>query len=248
MDPVGIDAWAERGKMLSRLDRIEESLESFDRILALTSDDADAWYNRGLCLTKLGRMQEALEAFQEAGRCGSGGEEESQIGLDLFGFFTKGDESLEALGRLDENIYLNRKYGYRFDREFLWDDGARDRLQVREVSDSTVEVASSRYPQCRLTIEAQARIACNYPAKELASDLATGLCARGGETRFYVFPNGLVPAHALRTASAEGDEIQTDIIVTDRFAYRLIRRASTNDDSKTFTEKITLSFHPQNDL
>jgi hypothetical protein len=93
-------------------------------------------------------------------------------------------------------------------------------------------------------IEAKVRVPCDYPAKELAADLAAEIASNTGQKRFYVFPDGLLPAYAICAPHPEGGMIFEDIIVTGRFAYRLSRRAAKGEASSEFALRIPAGFHP----
>ena len=58
--------WEYRGRSLYELDEYTESLEKFDKILELNSQDADIWRFKGSTLYMLGRYDEALEAFDKS--------------------------------------------------------------------------------------------------------------------------------------------------------------------------------------
>lgn len=248
-EPENPQLWLERGKVLQRLGRYPEALESFDRALGLAPQHADAWYNRGLALTKLGRNQEALNAFQQARQFGSEmTPEESEVPMDLFLRGAAGEraEPDEPRASDREEVYVARKNGFRLDLKFTWDDGGEDRLIVRRLSETTIEAVSSRYPSCSVTIESQARVPCDYPAKALAEDLAAESAGPMGHKHLYVFPNGLLPACAVRKSQPNGGAILEDIVVSGRFAYRL-RRVTIQDgvnEDEEFSRRILTHFHP----
>jgi len=64
-------AWYNRGVVLSRLNRWEEALDSYERALVInnnwgTGQPAYAWNNRGVVLYHLRRYNEALQSYQQA--------------------------------------------------------------------------------------------------------------------------------------------------------------------------------------
>lgn len=63
-------AWFNRGVACGRLERPEEALASFERLIALQQDNADAWHYRGLALRELGRHDEARASLQRAHELG----------------------------------------------------------------------------------------------------------------------------------------------------------------------------------
>jgi tetratricopeptide (TPR) repeat protein len=63
-------AWGNRGELLWRLERYDESLEALDRAIQLDPDLADAWYNRGEALKAQGRDEEADVAYARAKELG----------------------------------------------------------------------------------------------------------------------------------------------------------------------------------
>ena len=253
VDPVCSDAWYEKGKVLHRLGRIEEALEAFARVISINPENNDGWYNKGVCLTKLGRNEESLEAFQEASRLNPESSDESRLeGINFLGILGGDREACEALEALEKvavpgntDAYVNQQYQYRVDLEFIWDDGVVERMWVKEETPQSIMINSPRYAQCSLTIEARDRISCNYPAKELAGDLAVELTSKEGEVRFFVFPKGQVPAYSVRTPPKYAKEIWCDIVVTDHFAYHLKRTIGFDKViGRQFAEKVIANFEP----
>lgn len=245
-DPENPRVWLERGRVLNRLARFEEALESFDRAIGLAPLHAEAWYQRGLALTKLGRMQEALDAFQRARESGSeSGPPQPGVPMDFFlRGLARGEELAEELERGHSDVYSDDKHGFSLDLRFRWDDGSEDRLIIRQVSESVIEAVSDRYPSCWMSIEARARVPCDYPAKELARDLACEIAGAAGRMHFYVFPNGLLPAYAACVPQSEGKEAFEDIVVSGRFAYRLRRVVVQDKASEEFAHRIIANFYP----
>lgn len=239
-------AWYEKGKILNRLGRFEEALEAFETVVGINPEDCDGWYNKGVILTKLGRTEESLEAYYEAKRLNPESSDQTKLeGIDFLGILGRDQTALEGLqqstSKEDSGVYINERFMYRVDLDFVWNDGEEETLTIEEISPSTVDVKSARYPQCSLTIESNERVCCNYPAKELAADLVTELAIDEHENRFYVFPNGQLPAYGIRT----DDETICDIIVTDRFAYKLSRTLfEDNTTEKYFAERILALFKP----
>jgi len=244
------DAWYEKGKLLHRLGRVEEALEAFERVISINPENNDGWYNKGVCLTKLGRNEESLEAFQEASRLNPESSDESRLeGVNLLGILGGDREALEALEKAavlgNTDAYVNQQYQYRVDLEFVWDDGVVERMWVKKETPQSIRINSPRYAQCSLIIEASDRISCNYPAKELAGDLAAELASREDEVRFSVFPKGQVPAYSVRTPPKYAKEVWCDIVVTDHFAYHLKRTIGFDKAiGRQFAEKVIANFEP----
>jgi len=65
LDPGDVEAWYNRGVVLGELERFQDSIESYDRILAL-EPNVDALVNRADALLKLKRANEALASCDEA--------------------------------------------------------------------------------------------------------------------------------------------------------------------------------------
>ena len=65
--------------MLSKLQRHEEAIRSFDRVLALEPSNAAAWYNKGKLLALVGRTAEADQHLEKARELGyTGGAAQTQ--------------------------------------------------------------------------------------------------------------------------------------------------------------------------
>src|SRR5579871_3999479 len=60
------DAVPERGSALSRLNRFDETLASYDHAIAIDPGNANAFYNRGVALQGLRRIGEALASYLKA--------------------------------------------------------------------------------------------------------------------------------------------------------------------------------------
>ena len=78
---------------LARSGRMQEALDAFAKLVALSPPWADAWSNLGLAALKLGRIEEALEAYRHAWRLRGTPPLGCKLGLLLF-----------DLGRLDEAL------------------------------------------------------------------------------------------------------------------------------------------------
>jgi tetratricopeptide (TPR) repeat protein len=65
-DPPWAAALADFGLILHKLDRHEEALATFDKVLAIEPQNPAALSNRGNTLAKLGRQQEALASYDRA--------------------------------------------------------------------------------------------------------------------------------------------------------------------------------------
>ncbi|MFC2027450.1 tetratricopeptide repeat protein [Chloroflexota bacterium] len=250
LDPKCVNAWYEKGKILNRLGRLEEALEAFENVICIDPEDSDGWYNKGVILTKMGRTEESLEAYHEASRLNPESADQAKLeGIDFMGILGRNQSALEDLQKFtvdgDGESHINERFKYRVDLAFIWDDGIEETLVIEDTSPSNVEVRSAKYPQCSLTIESEDRISCNYPAKELAGDLATQFVTEKSERCFYVFPNGKLPAYAVCTYLEGGGEKRCDIVVTDRFVYRLKRILSGNDaHERCFMEHAPTIFRP----
>ncbi|MEG4214978.1 tetratricopeptide repeat protein [Microcoleus sp. Pol14C6] len=58
--------WSEKGRCLHSLERYDEALESYDRVIELDANDQSAWALRGGVLYNLKRYEEALVSFDRA--------------------------------------------------------------------------------------------------------------------------------------------------------------------------------------
>jgi tetratricopeptide (TPR) repeat protein len=66
-------AWGLKGNALFALQRYDEALECFEKVLA-TAPSALAWHEKGLCCHRLGRYAEAVQCFDKAlGACADKG-------------------------------------------------------------------------------------------------------------------------------------------------------------------------------
>jgi len=250
--PECVDAWYEKGKLLNRLGRLEEALNAFAEVTAISPEDTDGWYQRGVCLTKLGRHQESLEAFREARRLNPEATDElRREELHFLGMLGRGmsegdgDDKPPASQFDGTEACINEESGYLFDLDFVWDDGAVEKLRAKELSPARVEVSSAKYSSCSVLIESSRRLPCDYPARELAGDLAAELAGSADTSRFFVFPNGQLPAWDIRRRSGTGGGEWLVIIVTDQFVYRLTGGLPENDEkARYFAGLIPLHFRP----
>ncbi|MCP4609745.1 MAG: hypothetical protein GY845_13640, partial [Planctomycetes bacterium] len=191
--------------------------------------------------------------YREASRLNPEDSSAQLEGVDFMGILGKDQAALESLERVasravsrsDDMIYTNSEFQYEIVLEFVWEDGERETLQVEDLSPANVMLVSTRYPHYSLTIEAKKRIPCNYPAKELVSDLAAELTSERDERHFYVFPNGQVPACSVRNQHEQGSQLYYDIVVTDGFTYQLKRTVKSDEEAEVeFAKKIVFNFQP----
>lgn len=66
LDPMSADIWYRRGLALCALERYEEAIECFGRVLELEPDDMAAWHNKGVTLNNLGRPEESALCYDRA--------------------------------------------------------------------------------------------------------------------------------------------------------------------------------------
>jgi tetratricopeptide (TPR) repeat protein len=66
LNPSTYQAWGNRGISLHHLDRYEEALASFDKVIELNPDDDKAWVKRGQALLKLNRPEESFNSYDKA--------------------------------------------------------------------------------------------------------------------------------------------------------------------------------------
>lgn len=59
-------AWFSRGKILANLGKLEESLNCFERAIAIKPNYYEAWSEKGTVLEQLGRTAEADRCFDES--------------------------------------------------------------------------------------------------------------------------------------------------------------------------------------
>ncbi len=65
ISPKYVAAWKNKGMVLYKLEKYNESLQAYDRAIEIDPKYALAWYNKGLSLYKLGMYNEALHAYDE---------------------------------------------------------------------------------------------------------------------------------------------------------------------------------------
>ena len=63
MDPNDEFVFYNKGVLLTDMNRTEEALECYNKVLEIEPDDADALYNKGTILNELGKNDEAEECF-----------------------------------------------------------------------------------------------------------------------------------------------------------------------------------------
>ena len=96
-----------RGYILNVLQRYEEALECFDKILELNQDYASAWHNKGYTLHKLGRLSEAIEIYKKRLEL----EPSNAYIWNKTGFMLNDLQRYEeALECFDKTLELNPKY------------------------------------------------------------------------------------------------------------------------------------------
>jgi len=66
LNPDHVEAWCNKGVILSALGRKEEAIAAYDKALEINPEDAKVWYNKGVALSALGRNEEAIAAFDKA--------------------------------------------------------------------------------------------------------------------------------------------------------------------------------------
>jgi tetratricopeptide (TPR) repeat protein len=54
-----------KGTALAILERYEEALEAFDKVIELEPNHIDAWNNKGAALHDLGKHEEAIKYFDK---------------------------------------------------------------------------------------------------------------------------------------------------------------------------------------
>ncbi|VVB64433.1 Photosystem I assembly protein Ycf3 [uncultured archaeon] len=60
------NVWNDKGIALGDLNRLEDSLDCFDKAIRINKAFAEAWNNRGVSLDKMDRHQEALENYNKS--------------------------------------------------------------------------------------------------------------------------------------------------------------------------------------
>ena len=58
--------YLERGNILKDLNRLEESIASFDKAIVINPSSAEAYSNRGIALRELSRIDEAIDSYNKA--------------------------------------------------------------------------------------------------------------------------------------------------------------------------------------
>jgi Flp pilus assembly protein TadD len=65
-NPKYTRAWVDKGNVLLRLNRTEESIQAYDNALELENNLANVWNSRGEALMKIGNFTGALESFNKS--------------------------------------------------------------------------------------------------------------------------------------------------------------------------------------
>jgi tetratricopeptide (TPR) repeat protein len=66
LNPKNDFAWGDRGLILDKQGKTEESLASFSKALEINPKNAITWHNKGLVLIRCSRLKEAIECFDKA--------------------------------------------------------------------------------------------------------------------------------------------------------------------------------------
>ncbi|GAB1542191.1 hypothetical protein NUACC21_48650 [Scytonema sp. NUACC21] len=63
---IDVKTFYEQGKNLLKLERYDEALTHFERVIEIDSSNANAWRERGVTLNFLNRQEEAIASFEKA--------------------------------------------------------------------------------------------------------------------------------------------------------------------------------------
>jgi len=97
-----------KGFALSKLNRHEEALETFNKTIQLKPDYALAYYNKGCTLDELSRFAEAVEAFNKSIQLDPNDKNAwNNKGTNLYRL----DRYEEALDACNKAIEIDKKYG-----------------------------------------------------------------------------------------------------------------------------------------
>ena len=64
INSANIEAWQEKGKALTILEKYASAVEAFDGYLSVKPDSPEILFRKGLALTELGKNEPALETFE----------------------------------------------------------------------------------------------------------------------------------------------------------------------------------------
>jgi predicted TPR repeat methyltransferase len=64
--PNFVEAWSSRATALLEMNRLEEALAAFDRVLAIDPKHAISWNNRGNTFVAMRRLEDAVDSFDKA--------------------------------------------------------------------------------------------------------------------------------------------------------------------------------------
>ena len=59
-------AWTNKRAALDDLNKSDEAIKAYNKVIEVDPKNPDAWYNKGLALAKLKKFDEAIEAFMKA--------------------------------------------------------------------------------------------------------------------------------------------------------------------------------------
>lgn len=66
LNPEYFKVWCYKAMLLGRLEKNEEALQCFEKVISLKSTNAHAWSGKGLILELLGKAEEALKSYNRA--------------------------------------------------------------------------------------------------------------------------------------------------------------------------------------
>lgn len=108
LEPESPAAWAERGNLLSELDKHAEAADSCRVASRLAPLDGRTWYNLGVALIRINRYEEAIHAYCQAVKLGP---ESSRASNNLGSIYLSLDREDEARQAYEDAIRYDRGNG-----------------------------------------------------------------------------------------------------------------------------------------
>ncbi len=134
--PDSLELWTMKGEILSDMERFDEAIHAYDKILELNPDSPEVWANKSLAFLAMEHPEDSLHAANKAVECGL---DESGVQLTKVGSLLQLERYDEAMGVIESLLRENPKDAYVLDlrAETFSGMGKHDEaiVQLEELSD-----------------------------------------------------------------------------------------------------------------